>query len=57
MLMPADRAGASEANLFGEMAFGHLCVDGGTGQARHALDFLEPYNSASHIDFPILMQG
>ena len=57
MLMPADRASTGEADLFGEMTFGHLCVDGGTGQARHTLDFLEPYNSASHRFFPILMQG
>ena len=51
MFMPADRAGPGQADLFGEMALGNLGVDGGTGQARHALDFLEPYNSASHVFF------
>ena len=57
MFMPADRSNAGEADLFGKMALGHLCVDGGAGQARHALDFLEPYNSASHRFFLFLCKA
>ena len=57
MFMSVDRAGSGQADLFWKIALGDFGINGGTGQARHKLGFLEPYNSMVHGVFLFLCKA